>query len=220
MLSDDAVEEFVAKFVNDNDTVAIGTSKLGENFAIKLALRAEKENLNIKFVPTSSHMATIISHLRMPTASINDLKIDVAFEFADMIDKDFNFIKNKTLSLVRDKMIAETADKLIVVADREFYVKKLFGSIPFEVVKFGYKHSFAQLERLGKASMRNGNKGFFTTETNNYLIDVAVDEVFDLDNLDYATKKIPGVIETGLFTGYADKIILHDDKIHVKSRIF
>ena len=220
MLSDEAVEEFIAKFVQDNDTVAIGTSKTGEDFLVKLALRAEKENLNIKVVPTSSHMATIISHLRMPTASINDLKIDVAFEFVDLIDHEFNFIKNKTLSLVRDKMIAQTADKLIVVADRDFYVKRLFGKIPFEIVKFGYQHSLAELDRLGKAKMREGIKGFFTTETNNYIADVQVDEIFDLDNLDYATKKIPGVIETGLFTGYADKIILHDDKIHVKSRIF
>lgn len=220
MLSDEAVEEFIAKFVNDNDSVAIGTSKIGEDFLIKLALRAEKENLNLKVVPTSSHMATIISHLRMPTASINDLKIDVAFEFADLIDHEFNFIKNKTLSLVRDKIIAQTADKLIVIADRNDYVKKLKGSIAFELVKFGYKHSLAELEKLGKARMRETKNGLFTTETGNYLADVLVDEIFDLDNLDYATKKIPGVIETGLFVGYADKIVLHDDKIHVKSRIF
>ena len=220
MLSETAVEEFVAKFVKDNDTVAIGTSKLGEDFLVKLALHAEKENLNIKIVPTSSHMAQIISHLRLPMASINDLQIDLAFEFVELIDAEFNFIKNKTFSLVRDKIIAQTANKLIVIADRENYVKKLKGEIAFEIVKFGWKHSLAELERLGKARMREGKNGFFTTETGNYLADVQVDEIIDLHDLDYATKKIPGVIETSLFIGCADKVILHDDQIHVKSRIF
>ena len=41
-----------------------------------------------------------------------------------------------------------------------------------------------------------------------------------LDDLEYQTKEIPGVLETGLFIGYADRIVLMDGKkITVKSRI-
>jgi hypothetical protein len=41
----------------------------------------------------------------------------------------------------------------------------------------------------------------------------------DLDDLDYQVKKIPGVLESSLFMGYADRVILHGSQLVVKSRM-
>ena len=52
-----------------------------------------------------------------------------------------------------------------------------------------------------------------------YLADVECDEIYSLEDLEFQAKTIAGVLETGLFMEYADRIILHNDRIEVKSRI-
>ncbi len=215
------IEGFVAKYVKDKDVVSMGTSKLGEEFLKKLALALEDEEIeiwDIKFVPTSLYLASIASSLKIPIGNLNDEEIDIAIEFVDQIDENFNFVKRHSLSLVRDKMIAQSAAILIAITKKEDYVKKLRGKIPFEVCAFGWKRTMNQLEKLGKAKLRMGKDKPFRTETGHYLIDVNVDEIYSLEEMEYQAKEVPGVLETGLFIGYADKIILHNKTIEVKSR--
>ncbi|MBU2477268.1 ribose-5-phosphate isomerase A, partial [Candidatus Micrarchaeota archaeon] len=58
------------------------------------------------------------------------------------------------------------------------------------------------------------------TESGNYIIDVLTDSIPSTEEFEYQAKEIPGVIETGLFVGYADRVLLYDKgKIEVKSRL-
>lgn len=220
MLEEEIIKALVDKYLRDNITVALGTSKHSETFLKKIALKVTENELKIKIVPTSLELATLCTSLKLPIASINDKEIDVAFEFASMIDNQFNFLKRDSKSLIRDKMIAQSATELIVVSEKKNYVKRLHGKIPFEIDSFGAERTLLQLDEFGEASFRlkeNGER--YTTESGNYIVDVKFDQVYSLEDLEYDTKKIPGVIETGLFLGYADRILLHNDRIEVKSRI-
>ncbi len=220
MLEEEIIEALIDKYLRDDITVALGTSKHSETFLKKIALKATENELKIKIVPTSLELATLCTSLKLPIASINDKEIDVAFEFASMVDNQFNFIKRDSKSLIRDKMIAQSATDLIVVAEKKNYVKRLHGKIPFEIDSFGAERTLLQLDEFGEASFRlkkNGER--YTTESGNYMVDVKFDQIYSLEDLEYDTKKIPGVIETGLFLGYADRILLHNDRIEVKSRI-
>ena len=99
-------------------------------------------------------------------------------------------------------------------------IERLHGKIPFEIDSFGAERTLLQLDEFGEASFRLKESGErYTTESGNYIVDVRFDQVYSLEDLEYDTKKIPGVIETGLFLGYADRILLHNDRIEVKSRI-
>ena len=221
MLHEQHIEDMIAKFVKDNDVVSIGTSKQGETFLKKLALALEHEHIpinHIEFIPTSNHLAIIAGQLKIPVTSLNEKEIDVAIEFVDAIDEHFNFIKRNSYSLVRDKMIAQSAAVLVTVAEEKNFVSRLKGRIPFEITPFGWKRTLNQLEMFGKARLREENGKPLKTETGNYLIDVDCDEIYSIDDLDYQAKNIPGVLETGIFIGYADKIVLHNNKIVVKSR--
>ena len=115
-------------------------------------------------------------------------------------------------------MIAQSAAVLVTVAEEKNFVSRLKGRIPFEITPFGWKRTLSQLEMFGKAKLREENGKPLKTETGNYLIDVDCDEIYSIDDLDYQAKNIPGVLETGIFIGYADKIVLHNNKIVVKSR--
>ena len=215
------IESFIVRYVRDGDVVAIGTSQLGESFLKKLAIALEQEHIpinHISFVPTSMRMATIASGLGLPIADINESEIDVAIEFIDCVDDSFNFIKRNSTSLVRDKMIATGCETLVAICGESNFQERLVGRIPFEVSTFGWKRTLNQLDVYGRARRRESDGMPFRTETGNYIIYVDFDKIFSYDELEVQSKNIPGVIETGLFVGLADKVILQGKNIRVLSR--
>jgi ribose 5-phosphate isomerase A len=221
VLQEKHIEGLIARYVKDKDTISIGSGKHGETFLKKLAFAIEDDGIDlwdIRIVPTSLPMAAIASQLKIPIVSLNEEEIDVAVEFVDAVDEEYNFLKRDSSSLVRDKMIAESAAILIAVAEEKNFVKKLKGRMPFEISTFGWQRTINQLEKMGTAKLRVINDRPFKTESGHYLVDVIVDDVFSLDELEFQAKEIPGVLETGLFIGYADKILLHNGKLQLKSR--
>ena len=40
-----------------------------------------------------------------------------------------------------------------------------------------------------------------------------------MEDLEFQAKDIPGVLETGLFIGYADRVLLHNGKLDMLSRL-
>lgn len=219
VLQEEVIESIVSKYVKKNSIIAFGTSSHSIVFLKKLAFRIEEEGLNVKVVPTSAKIAAISSSLGIQSASINEEEIDLGIEFVSQIDGNYNFIKRESHSLVRDKIIAQSAEELIAITEKENFVKKLNGTIPFEITQFGWKKTLTQLDLFGKAKLREQNGKPFKTDSGNYLIDAEIDEIHSLEELESKAKEIPGVIETGLFIGYADRIILHNHSIEVKSRL-
>ena len=219
MISEEALDEFASKYLKKESIVAIGSDELGEKLLKKIALKSQEQELGLKIVPTSSRIATLCSSLKLEIASINEHEVDTAFEFASIVDKNYNFVKRNSNSLVRDKMIAQSAEELIIIAEEKSFVEKISGVIPFEISTFGWQRTLLQLQKLGKAKLREKNSHPFRTETGHYLADVECDEIYSLEDLEFQAKTIAGVLETGLFMEYADRIILHNDRIEVKSRI-
>lgn len=219
-LDERVVRAIVKRYIKEDTILSLGTSAMNEVFLRQIAMESHEKGLNIKFVPTSVKLAEIASSLKLKIVSLNEYEIDLAIEFADLIDKHFNFISRQTTSIVRDKMVGQSAAEMLVIANEENYVEKLHGVIPYEVTVFGAKHSLFRLDQFGKAGFRLNEKGEkYMSETGHYIIDVEFDEVFDLADLEYETKEVPGVLESGLFIDYADRVLLHNKKIHLMSRI-
>ncbi|MEM4256769.1 MAG: ribose 5-phosphate isomerase A [Candidatus Diapherotrites archaeon] len=215
------IEQLILRYIKDGYVVSIGSNSIGEKFLKKLALAIEDANIDInsiEFVPTSMKNATIASSLGLSIADLNEREVDVAIDFADQIDINYNFLKRHSHSFIRDKMIAQSAATLIVIAEEKAMVDKIKGSVPFEVCTFGWKRTLTQLDSYGKATRREIRGLPFKTETGNYVIDVRFDKIFSYEDLEIQSKNLPGVIETGLFLGYADKIILHGKKLQLLSR--
>jgi len=220
MIPEDQIEVLVEKYIKHGYTIGIGSSELGVKFLKKMALRKEIEGLDLKVVPTSAEMTLILKQLNIEATSLEEKEIDVAIEFADLVNRDFDFVKRNSKSFVRDKMIAQSAAELIIVTEKKNFVSRLFGVVPFEISPFWWKRTKLQLENLGAAKERKQGESLIKTESGNYIIDVLTDSIPSTEEFEYQAKEIPGVIETGLFVGYADRIILYDKgKIEVKSRI-
>lgn len=206
------VNELVHEFVRHGQTLAVGSSGIGLTFIKKLVQKILEEEIQVKMIPTSVKQAELLHELEMPLTSLNDGLPELVFEFADRADRHLNFVKTDTTSLVRDKMLAKTAKQLIVLCHAENIVKRLNGWIPFEASEFGLKLTEAELMNLGEPRIRKKNNKLFKTETNNCLIDVNVNEAYNLADINWIALNIPGIIETGLFLDEANELIFFDGK--------
>lgn len=219
MLPNEIIEDLINEHVKDNFVVSFGTGKFMNIFVSKLALKVEQENLNVKVVPTSQHMNELLHDLGLEISSLEDKEIDVAFDFVDMVDENFNYISLDSTSLVRDKMIAQSAETMIIIVPQSGFVKNLKDRVLFEISTFGYKRTLIQLMNLGIPTLKKQGNKPVKTESGNYLVEVLVDEIHDTEDLEFQSKNIPGVLESGLFLDYADKVVLHNGSVKVKTRV-
>ncbi len=213
------IEGLIAKYIRDDSVVAIGTSQLAERFLKTLALKLAERNQTIHFVPTSIRIAGMASELGLHIVSIEEREIDVAIEFPDQADFQYNFLKTDSESLVRDKMICQSATDLIIILEKKQFVERLSGWMASEITSFGWKRTLVQLEKLGPSKLKTVNEKPFVTESGNYLALTKIDEIYSPDELEFQAKDVPGVLETGLFIGYADRMVLYNPGLEVKSRI-
>src|SRR3989344_4558809 len=115
MWQDEIVDAVIDKYLKNGQVLALGSSKAGEALLKKIAFKIEEKDMDVSIVPTSMSMASIAASLNVPIATLDEGEVDVAIEFAGICDENFNFVKEDSYSLVRDKMIAQSAAEFIVV---------------------------------------------------------------------------------------------------------
>ena len=220
MLSEDQVDAFVSRYVKDGQVVSIGTNQLGELFLKKLGLWCEQNKWNVEIIPTSTSQISTANQFHLPLTTLNDREVDVAIEFATQADHDYDFIKGNTTSLIRDKMIAQSAGELIVVVPAANMYDKLKGMVPYEISAFGWKRTLLMLEQVGRVDFTKYETEPPKTELGHYIVETEMDDHLLIDEMDQQARLIPGVLETGFFIGSADRILMvGDQEIKVKSRM-
>jgi ribose 5-phosphate isomerase A len=207
------VGEKAADFVKDGMVVGLGTGSTVYYTILKLG-QLVKEGLSIQGIPTSIQTAKLAKKWGIPLVSSQDVEqIDVAIDGADEVDSHFNLIKGGGGALLREKIIAKSAQAFIVVVTPDKWSQNL-GSfpLPVEVVPFGAEWTAKHLEELrGEPSLRQINGKPYRTDNGNYIFDCVFPNVTQPCELDLSLNKIPGVIENGLFIGMADLIISLDE---------
>ena len=150
-------------------------------------------------------------------------KIDTDFDGADEVDSRLNLIKGYGGALVREKIVAASSRRLVVLVGYEKIVKRLGdrGSLPVEVVPFGVTLVRAKLKAMGmKPRVRENAGKEFITDNGNLILDCAVKPIANAARLDRELLAIPGVVGTGLFIGMADIVLIAEasGKIRVLKR--
>ncbi len=212
-------------YINDGNIVAIGTSRYDAEFVDELVKYLLFKKKEVFFVATTSRQAAQFSDLGQKVVSLNDKEIDVAIEFIDQVDSDFNFIKKDTKSFIRDKMISQSALNLITVCDRLDLVDKITKDVSVEISSFAWERTILNLQSYGLARVVLDIDGqIIKTETGHYLARITLDKNITLEDFEYSVKNIPGVLETGVFLGMADIILIVDkndpknESISIRSR--
>jgi len=207
--------ERALEFVQPGQVVGLGTGRAAAEFINALGAKV-KSGLTIRGVPTSRASAELARSLGIPLVSLDDVDaIDVAFDGADEVDPNLDLIKGRGGALVREKIVAAAARRFVVLAGEEKVVSTLGekGSLPVEVVPFALGFCRRKLRALGcEPEARKADDGsLYVTDNGNPILDCHIAALADPAGLERAILALPGVVDTGLFLGMADVVIVGDD---------
>lgn len=196
-----------ADLVQDGMRLGLGTGSTVEYFLEALAQR----RLDIAGVPTSEATAARCLQLGirlMDPAEVVDL--DLAIDGADELDRELNLTKGGGGALLREKVVAWSATRVVVIATPDKLVDRLADSfpLPLEVVPFARWPVQRLLADLGFEVSARGD-GRFRTDNGNLVLDARMPGgIEEPDVMEWTLALVPGVAETGLFIGLADSAIL------------
>ena len=137
-------------------------------------------------------------------------EIDVTVDGADEVDEQLNLIKGGGGAQTREKIVNYASARNVIIVD-EGKLSKCLGEkwkVPIEVLAFAHKATRAKLTRFGMPERRQHGGQPFRTDAGNFIYDIAAGAIEDPRALDTALRAIPGVVETGLFIGRADVVLV------------
>ncbi|WP_455244986.1 ribose-5-phosphate isomerase RpiA [Petrachloros mirabilis] len=213
------------EYVADGMVVGLGTGSTAKHMVIALGEKV-KAGMSLRGVATSQETAMLAKQSGITLIDAdNRWIIDVAIDGADQVDPQFNLIKGGGGALLKEKIVAASARKFIVLIDHTKQVPVLGGTfpLPIEVIPFGWGSTAREIEALTKSHvvLRDRNGIPFKTEAGNVIVDVHVEKIDDPKNLEMALNQIPGIVETGLFVGRTDLLIVgtpHGTETHNAGR--
>ena len=198
------------KHIENGMIVGLGSGTT-VSFALKFIgeLIAADELYDIYGVPTSIQTAFEAIKAKIPLTTLDEHpQLDLGIDGADQLDVKLNAIKGGGGALMREKIVASACKEYILIAD-ESKLTDVLGTnkvVPIEIHPFGVTPALKSVEKLGaKVSLRqsSGKLGPLVTDNGNYIIDADFGPIADPWWLNRELHAIPGIIETGMFLGYA-----------------
>lgn len=198
--------------ISDGMILGIGSGSTVKEAIKAIGKRLEKKELSgILGIPTSYQALTEAVKVGITLTSLDEHpEIDIGIDGADQIGPELSLIKGGGAALLREKIVAAASNKYIIIADERKIVKVLGKgqAIPLEVHPFSVRTVMNQLREMGanpEIRLGTGKLGPIITDNGNMIIDSDFGEINNPTVLDSRLHAIPGVLETGLFIGYADK---------------
>lgn len=203
--------------VEDGMRLGLGTGSTAARFVEALGQKVAA-GLQVICVPTSEATRAQAMRLGIPLTTLDETPhLHLTIDGADEIDDQLRMIKGGGGALLREKIVATASDKMVVIADVSKLVETLGRfPLPVEVVRFGVPATHklvaaiaAQAGCEGEIRLRQDRSGEpFVTDQGNVILDCAFGRIPEPEVLAFALKRVPGVVEHGLFLGIADAVIL------------
>jgi ribose 5-phosphate isomerase A len=214
-----------AAYVEEGMRVGLGTGHAATAFIHALAARFRGRFDRLTCVATSEASANLAAGLGLSVTGLTDAgELDLTIDGADEVDPRLDLIKGLGGALVREKIVAASSRRLVIVVGAEKLVPRLGVAtpLPVEVLPFGEALCRRRLAGLGaepRLRMASGTAAF-VSDNGNHILDCAFDGIDDPAALDRAIREIPGVMGTGLFVGMAERVLVQDgNQVEVRRRI-
>ena len=181
--------EAAAELVTDGMAVGLGTGSTVAHLLPALAAR----DLTLRCVATSDATERQARELGLAVEPFEGLdRLDIAIDGADQISPERWLVKGGGGAHTREKIVANAADRFVVVADSTKTVEAITAPIPLELLRFGLG---ATLRALGDTTLREGAP----PSPDNGLIADYGGEIGNLAELAARLALVPGVVDHGLF---------------------
>ena len=214
----DAVARRALELIEDGARVGLGSGRTASAFVALLGTRV-RAGLRVTGVPTSEVTARLARSVGIPLADLDERELDVTVDGADEVAPDLDLVKGWGGALVRERIVATSSRRQVIVVGADKLVDELGarGRIPVEVVPPARP---LVVRRLGAPGLRAtvradvDGKRPFRSDNGNLIVDCAPeaplrDHAAAL-SLETAVRSIPGVVDTGLFLGTAERVLVGD----------
>ncbi len=208
-------------WVEDGMTIGLGTGSTAKHF-VELLAEEIADGLIVRGVPTSEQTRRLAVAHGLTLIDVDQVQqIHLTVDGADEIDGQGNLIKGGGAALLREKIIANASDHMVVIADPSKQVERLGAfPLPVEVTPFGFtitaKKVFDALVASGidKPNVRlrhaAGNDPL-KTDGGNFILDCHCGRIPDAEATAARLSAVPGVVEHGLFIGLARTVIIGNE---------
>lgn len=212
-----AAAQAALSYVENEMCVGLGTGSTAAHFIDLLGAKA-RDGLYVTGVATSEE-----TRVQAVSAGIDVIvpdeatRIAIAVDGADEVDRDLNLIKGGGAALLREKIVANAAEKFIVIAHHSKLVSQLGAfPLPVEIEPAHWSLTVTAVRDCLSAEGYDADVNLrgvagqpaTLTDGGHYVLDCVLSRISDASRLDRALRAIPGVIETGLFIGMTDIAII------------
>jgi len=211
-----AVAEAAVAQIRDGMVVGLGSGSTAALMIQGLGARLAAGQLHdIVGVTTSFQGEVLAAELGIPLRALNAIdRIDLAIDGADEVDPSFQLIKGGGACHVQEKLVADRAERFIVVVDSTKLVQRLNLDflLPVEVLPGAWVQVQSRLKSMGGVAelrMATRKAGPVVTDQGNLVLDVRFEAgISDPIALERDINNLPGVLENGLFVNLADEVLV------------
>ncbi len=214
MSPQDAAKKAAARaalaYVPESGVVGLGTGSTAKHFIDGVGeLVAQGRKLSA--VPTSEQSRLQAVSLGIPLAPADGpWDIAVTVDGADEVSEELDLIKGGGAAHTREKIVNQASRINVIVVDESKLSRKLGEkwSIPLEVLPFAHLATAEALKFWGTPTLRLKAEKPVITDSGNLIYDLACGPIQSPHELDTAIRALPGIVETGLFCGRADVVLV------------
>jgi ribose 5-phosphate isomerase A len=190
--------------IRDGMIVGLGSGSTASIFIRELG----KAKLDVLGIPTSEESARIAREVGVRLTTFGDhADIDVTIDGADEVSPELHLTKGLGGALVREKIVAHASKRVVIIVDESKLVPKLGSKtvIPVEVIPLAVPRVLRELKQ-GSVRMRDGKP--LVSDNGNYTVDWMSGPIEDPAGLEKQLKSMTGVVDSGIFAGVADVVIV------------
>jgi ribose 5-phosphate isomerase A len=141
--------EAAAELVEEGMTVGLGTGSTVAYLLPALAARG----LTLRCIATSHDTEEQARYAGLPVEPFDGIaRLDIAIDGADQIARDGWIVKGGGAAHTREKVVASSSDRFVVIASSDKLVDTIAPPIPLELLPYGLD---ATLARLGEVELRD-----------------------------------------------------------------
>ncbi len=207
--------ERAVEFVEDGMVIGLGTGSTVRHVIEILAERRKAGALrNVIGIPTSRATEWLARDLGLRLSALEEEpRVDLTIDGADEVDPNLNLIKGMGGALLWEKIVASNSERFVIVCDEGKLVHRLGERVPMplEVVPFGWNTQLSWLDHLGAEPLLRlaANGSPFVTDSGHFIIDCHFkDGIAEPNRIQREVKQRPGVVDSGLFLGLADAVVV------------
>jgi ribose 5-phosphate isomerase A len=196
--------------VHDGALVGLGSGRAATAFVRALGARVTR-GLRVRGVPTSEATARLAREVGVPLVGLEEGILDITVDGADEVDPELDLIKGYGGALVRERIVATASRRRVTLVGGEKLVPVLGsrGRLPVEVIPFAWPLLARELADLGcRPTLRTAGGVPFVSDNGNQIVDCGVRPIGAKAAFARDLRAIPGVVDTGLFLGVTDVVVV------------